>query len=231
MTSIIIPAYGQKHLTMKCYEMLEGVDQVIILDDPGGYAETVNRGLSIADGEYLIVCNNDIEFIQHDWLDHLLKPLREGAGVSLIRSTDPDGWTTEDKYTENDKFGCLWAMTREVYGGVGPLDERFGKGLYEDLDYWRRVQDTGFKIVKNHNGLVHHLGKQTFKEIDPDNKLYGHNMFVYKKKWGDKAYIFENTPNSILLIDDYEIKDEARREIARKKSISLEEAERRWGKL
>lgn len=198
------------------------------LDENRGYAAAVNTGLHFASGDIFIIANNDLEFIQSDWLDHLLKPLKEGAGVSLIRQTDCDGWTTEDKYTENDKFGALWAMTREVYEKVGPMDERFGKGYFDDLDYWRRVQDAGYKIVKNHNGLVHHLGKQTFKHIDPKDTLFGKNLWVYKEKWGDKAYVFESEPNSLLLIDDYEIKDERQREIARKKDISLEEARRRW---
>lgn len=197
----------------------------------GGYAAAVNTGLFYAKGNILIICNNDIEFLQPDWLDHLLYPIKnDQADISLIRQTDTDGWNTDTKYTYNDKFGALWAMTREAYEKLGPMDERFGKGLFEDLDYWRRAQDAGLTIIKNHAGLVEHKGKATFKEVDPDDKQFMKNMFIYKEKWGDKAYIYEPEPNKILLIDEYELTERTQPEVINK-SVSLEEAERRWGRI
>ena len=156
---------------------------LIKLDKNGGYAKAVNAGLRVATGDYLIISNNDIEFVQPDWLDHLLKPLKEGYDISSIRTTDPDGWEVEDKITEGDKFGSLWAMKRDVYTKLGPLDEGYGKGYFEDLDYQRRAEQEGFRIAKNHAGLVEHLGKATFKIVDPEDRSYHEAAGRFIQKW------------------------------------------------
>jgi len=166
-----------------CLEGLPTNCQVILVGNDS-YAVNVNNGLKATTGDYLIICNNDIEIIQPDWLDHLLKPLKEGYDISSIRNTEADGWQTEDKITEGDKFGAIWAMKREVYETIGGLDESFGKGYYEDLDFHKRAEDAGFKVAKNHAGIVEHIGKATFKIVDPDDTSYLEATQKFKAKWG-----------------------------------------------
>lgn len=158
--------------------------EVIAREKNGGYAAAVNTGLFYATGETIIVCNNDVEFVQPDWLKHLLKPLKEGYDISSIRTTDADGWEVEDYISEGDKFGSIWAMKRKVYDTIGGLDESFGKGYFEDLDYQKRAEDAGFKIGKNHAGLIEHRGKATFNVVDPGDEAYKSAMKRFKEKWG-----------------------------------------------
>lgn len=229
--SIIIPCYltslQLRNMTQRCVDGIESIDEIIVVDDGSplrlpvfdktvieielptnqGYAAAVNAGLEATHGDYLIICNNDIEFIQPDWLDHLLKPLEEGYSISSIRTSDSDGFTTEDRYEENAKFGSIWAMKKETYEQLGLLDESFGKGYYEDQDYWRRAREAGLKIVKNHNGLVDHIGKATFNEVDKKNWHLIHAMLMYKKKWGNKMHIYEVRPQTLLGVDDYDKDD------------------------
>lgn len=150
----------------------------------GGYAAAVNMGLFHSTGDPIIICNNDIEFIQHDWLKHLMKPLKEGYDISSIRTSDSDGWETDDYISEGDKFGSIWALKRKVYETIGGLDESFGKGYFEDLDYQKRAEDNGFKVAKNHAGLVEHIGKATFRVIDSGDKAYATAQNRFKEKWG-----------------------------------------------
>lgn len=159
------------------------VDQLIVINDEGGYAETVNKGLKIADGDILLISNNDIVFVDPNWLEHITSPLKD-YDICSIRTSDSDGWVTEDRLEEGAKFGSIWAMKRIVYETIGGLDESFGKGYAEDLDYRRRALNAGFKIVKNHNGLVEHHGKATFKKVDPEDESYRSAMKRYKEKWG-----------------------------------------------
>lgn len=206
--SIIIPFYctKQKHITMtlNCldslreYTDLEDEDEIILVDDAsplspgelpeivnrpvnGGYAAAVNSGLEFATQDTLIISNNDIIFTP-GWLEAIYKPLELGFDISSIRTSD-NGWTTEDKITEGDKFGSLWAMKRRVYDTIGGLDESFGN-YFEDLDFQKRAEKAGFRVGKNHNHLVEHLGKATFKDVDPDDEHYKKAMEIYRKRYG-----------------------------------------------
>jgi len=98
-------------------------------------------------------------------------------------------------------------MTRETYEKLGPLDERFGKGYGEDLDYWHRARNAGIKIIKNHNGLAEHHGKVTFKITDPKDKSFNDFVFTYKEKWPTESHIYEFQLNTIIIFNDWEIKD------------------------
>lgn len=209
MISVIVPVYLVNNdlvdMTYECLEGLyrtDGIDEVIVVDDGspikidgtwftvverpenGGYASAVNSGLAKAKGDVIIISNNDIEFVDPNWLTHLLKPLHEGYDISSIRTTDPDGWEVDDYISEDDKFGCLWAIKREVYETIGGLDESFGKGYFEDLDYHQRAKEAGFKVGKNHAGLVEHKGKQTFSVVDIEDTAYNEAREKFKKKYG-----------------------------------------------
>lgn len=184
MISFIIPNYpteNAKGLLATCLEGLWGRGQILAIIDTASFAENVNRGLKQATGDILVIVNNDLQFIQDDWLEHLTNPLKD-YDICSIRTTE-EGWDAEDRLEEDAKFGSLWAMNRKVYDTIGGLDENFGN-YFEDLDYHQRAKDAGFKVVKNHNGLVEHIGKATFKEVDPEDEQYNKAMQKFIEKWG-----------------------------------------------
>jgi GT2 family glycosyltransferase len=86
--------------------------------------------------------------------------------------------------TEGDKFGCLWAMKREVYDKLGGFDERFGKGTFEDTDYRKRIDEAGYKVGKYHGVMVFHQGRATFDLVDPENKIFFENKKKFEEKHG-----------------------------------------------
>lgn len=207
MMSVVVPCYWSSpeliKTTERCLDTLEKSfeGEIIVVDDGsplkmerentrvitraenGGYAAAVNTGLAHAIGRILIVANNDLEFIDPYWQHHISKPLEQGYDICSIRTTE-EGWETKDHLEKGAKFGSLWAMKAEVYEELKGLDESYGKGYFEDLDFQVRAEAKGFKVVKNHAGLVHHLGKATFKEIDPEDKHYYEAMEKFKKKHG-----------------------------------------------
>lgn len=232
--SLIMPCYWPNQqlfeMTENCLDSLyfngwNDIDEVLVIDDGspeqlvpaygtllkretnGGYAKAVNTGLYKASGDYIIICNNDIEFIQPDWLQHLIQPLEEGYGISSIRTTDSNGWSTEDRYEANAKFGSLWAMTRETYDKLGDLDDSFGKGYYEDLDYWHRAQDNKIKITKNHAGLVEHKGAATFNMFgDELVNMHYEAMIKYAEKYKRTSYLVPKD-GGVTLFDKYDCID------------------------
>lgn len=245
--TIIIPCYWSStalfEMTEKCLESLyfngwNDIDEVLVIDDGsphrlipsygtllvretnGGYAKAVNTGLYKASGDFIIICNNDIEFIQPDWLQHLLQPLEEGAGISSIRTTDSDGWNTEERYEENAKFGSIWAMTKDTFKLLGNLDDSFGKGYYEDLDYWHRAQEQGIRIIKNHAGLVEHKGAATFKTFDDLVNMHYDAMIKYAEKHPNTTYLVPKD-GGVTLFDKYDCTDLDTAGLQRLRDISI----------
>jgi GT2 family glycosyltransferase len=247
--SIIIPAYYANpelvDMTKRCLDSIRGINEIIVVNDGSplnaefdtirlpenqGYASAVNVGLEASTGDFIIISNNDIVFIDPTWLEELIKPLKEGYGISTIRTSEPDGWKTEDRYEENAKFGSLWAIRRDTYETLGSLDERFGKGYGEDLDYWHRARNAGIRIVKNHNALAEHLGKATFKITDPNDKSFNEFLFAYHKKWPTEHKIFLFGGNQVIGFNKWELEDmsyDDKKHYAQEE-ISLEELEKIW---
>jgi len=81
---------------------------------------------------------------------------------------------------------CL-AMRREVFEEVGPLDERFGLGLFEDDDYSMRLRRAGYRTVCAEDVFVHHFGEASFGGIACDGGYAGllaANRKRFEQKWG-----------------------------------------------
>jgi GT2 family glycosyltransferase len=56
-----------------------------------------------------------------------------------------------------------------VFASVGPLDEGFDVGMFED-DYARRVRDAGYRLVCDEAVFVHHFGEASLGELAGDGR-------------------------------------------------------------
>src|SRR5258706_3150336 len=110
-------------MTERCLLSLEQQppDELIIVDsdspyrlsvgtviiENGTYTKAVNKGLELAEGDILIIGNNDLIF-SPNWLDGLLLPLQLGYDISTVQVVD-DGILPEERetITQGDKFGSL----------------------------------------------------------------------------------------------------------------------------
>jgi GT2 family glycosyltransferase len=185
--------------------------RVIALAENRGFPAACNVGLARAAGAHLVLLNNDT-VVTRGWLTalhrHLARNPRLGivgpvtnaianeakvdvgySGLGELAAWAADWVRAHDGETVPISmlaFFCA-ALRRETYEAVGPLDERFGLGLFEDGDYNRRARDQGWEVLCARDAFVHHWQKASFRGLGRDAyfALYEENRKKYEAKWGE----------------------------------------------
>jgi GT2 family glycosyltransferase len=188
-----------------------GRDRRIILNnDNRGFAAANNQGLAVATGEYLVMLNNDT-YVTPGWVATLVWHLRRNERLGMlgpvtnnignearidIHYADMEGMLlAAGDYTRRHAgrltplrtaaFFCVM-LRRSVYEKVGPLDEVFGVGFFEDDDYCRRVEQAGWSIACADDVFVHHNLSASFNKLKQETRqaLFEKNKTTYEAKWG-----------------------------------------------
>lgn len=182
MISIVIPHWGDVPgadeafdwccLSLEWYITHADFEFLPVYNDGIGYAKAVNLGLERSTGDYIIVMNNDVQLISGELSD----------------LTDPFGVTVPaiDPQPRDNNPRAVFCLPRWVYKEVGPLDERFQGGYFEDDDYIRRLNVHRIPIYYKPQVFFKHLngGGNTMKYIG-EQKFYDQNKKVYEDKWRD----------------------------------------------
>jgi len=149
-----------------------------------GFAPAVNQGLKIARGDWLIVSNNDIEFL-HDWPHAAISAWVDDVGAisSHLHDSDPEHRAGIELAPEGHMFGALWMTRREVLDEIGLLDEGYERGMFEDRDLWRRLSIAGYKFRKV--GWVNHIGNATWGKLPHQQKIYLANKARFEEHWSE----------------------------------------------
>ncbi len=78
------------------------------------------------------------------------------------------------------------AFRREVFARTGELDEAYGVGMFEDVDYAEGVRKLGLRVVCCEEIFVHHYGMASFSKFDPAEyqRIFERNRDYFAEKWG-----------------------------------------------
>lgn len=211
--SIVVPAHNEWPVTHQCLCALlltcAGLPvEVILVDDgstdatrnvedhwpglrvvrhaePLGYARACEAGVAVAQGEYLVLLNNDTEPAGR-WLEELHLPFLafEAVGATGSRLVSPDarlqdaggivrrdgsaanlgtGGNPADpawNYTRHADYlsGAALMVSRAAWNRVGGFDPAFRPAYYEDTDLAFRLREAGFATLYAPKSLVVHLG-------------------------------------------------------------------------
>ena len=189
----------------------QGDDRRIILNlDNRGFAAANNQGLAVASGDYLVLLNNDT-YVTPGWIATLFAHLSRSKTLGMVGPVtnnignearidiyydDMDAMLqAAGEYTARHAgqltplrtaaFFCV-VMRRAVYDKVGPLDEAFGIGFFEDDDYCRRVEQAGWTIACADDVFIHHELSASFNQLKREKRqaLFEKNKVIYEEKWG-----------------------------------------------
>ena len=174
-----------------------------------GFAAANNQALALATGDALILLNNDTLPLP-GWSEALLELLQDARNglVGPVTNRTCNEAQIDAPYravAELDDFcrarALQWgsqtseismlamfcvAMRRDVFQKVGPLDEQFEVGMFEDDDYARRVRAAGYRIVCAEGAFVHHFGQASFGELCADghyDRVLEGNRARFERKW------------------------------------------------
>jgi polysaccharide pyruvyl transferase CsaB len=185
---------------------------IILNDGNNGFARANNQGIARSSGDYIVLLNNDT-IVPPGWLSRLLRhlensvigmigPLTNFVGNEAKLDIDYQTWGEMEAFAarhvwEHDgqsadiymlAMFCV-AFRRDTYDEIGPLDEQFGIGMFEDDDYAQRMKAKGYRVMCAADVFVHHFGQAAFKKLIEDGSydpLFDENRSYYETKWNIK---------------------------------------------
>ena len=174
-----------------------------------GFAAANNQGIRAASGDVLVLLNNDT-VPARGWLMRMLRHLEDPRIGIVVAVTNFSGnesriavpYTTLDdmpafaneyvRANAGKRFDidvaamyCV-GFRRNTYEIVGPLDEEFTVGMFEDDDYSHRTRLAGLRVVCAEDVFVHHFGQASFGKLPKEeyDAIWRRNQQHYERKWG-----------------------------------------------
>ena len=256
--SLVVPLYSGAGLTRRCLETIRDhtdvAYEVILVDDTAdldvkgllglvngariisneqneGYLRSVNRGAASARGEWLVLCNNDIEATP-GWLRNLMLSAEsadrvgvvapkfvapdgllseaggilwsDGTGVNYGRGDDPS--RPQYEYTREVDYGSAAALLvrRALWEELGGYDERYLPMYYEDADLCMDARKRGWQVLYEPSAVVVHAEGST-AGTDPSAGHKRHqesNRLKFVAKWRALLQAEHLPPGEGLRVED-----------------------------
>lgn len=235
LTSIIILAHNQLKYTTICIESLtkhtrapielilvnngsrDGTEAyfqsikeatVISNQENKGFAKGVNQGIQKAEGQQILLLNNDT-VVTSRWLENLLSCLNSEDRVGIVGPRTNNCGNNQrleieftdlakmhryaETFNQNDPkkwfqvafvSGFCMLIKRKVIDTIGLFDERFHIGVGEDNDYSYRANEAGFLLVCAGDTFIYHFKGRTFLGNKMNKEeIAKENHQKLKEKW------------------------------------------------
>lgn len=170
---ILIVANGCIDETKDYVESLGKPFKLIWFDQALGYTKATNEGIKQANGEYIVLLNNDTEILpsnKNRWLEILENPF---INIPKVGVTGPLSLYDKDV---NSNFILFWCamIPKAIFNEIGILDEIFSPGYGEDIDFCMRCKEVGYEVIcTDQTEFMNNTNVGTFPIFHKNNKTFG----------------------------------------------------------
>ena len=211
---LVISANGCTDNTAQYLAYLQtAIPNIVVVwhEKPLGFAKATNNGIRVASSDKIVLLNNDTLILGDDWLQRL------DCGAPAITTV-----LTQFSPITKQKFGVFFCtmIHKKVFDTIGFLDETFGTGGCEDIDFCRRASDAGFNLTDvgyNNDFPIYHVAEGTVHNselVQNWEAKFKANELILAKKWNPEYYRYllsNNYERAVFLKGDPVLPRETRR--------------------
>jgi glycosyltransferase involved in cell wall biosynthesis len=203
---LIISANGCVDHTKQylCYLLAAYPENVRMVwnDRPLGYAKATNAGIKVATTNKIVLLNNDTVLLEQEkntWLNLLEAPFFQDARVGI---SGPIVQHSPDANHDFCVFFCAM-IDRKVFERIGLLNEEYGVGTGEDVEFCIEALKAGFYIAQCsekrlenpefYTGIfpIYHAGEGTVHDtnlVQDFNSVFARNGRKLARKYNPMGY-------------------------------------------
>jgi GT2 family glycosyltransferase len=169
--------------------------KVVFFNKNYGVSVAANYGWSLADSDYYLKIDNDVEILDSNWLNNLINFSEHNKEIGMIgyrllgrHKITPIYLSSGDVFHEfTGCGGGVVLISRNIHNQCGFWTEDYGCYGFEDLDYSNRVQIIGYKTGYHSNeNAVRHLGYEVNVDINQEEMKQTSVLNIHK---GEKLYL------------------------------------------
>jgi glycosyltransferase involved in cell wall biosynthesis len=166
-----------------------------------GYAKATNAGIKVATTSKIVLLNNDTVLLDQPknmWLDMLEAPFLQDASVGI---SGPIVQHSPDAGRDFCVFFCTM-IDRKVFERIGSLNEEYGVGTGEDVEFCIETMNAGFKVAETNpktlesqfyvGGFpIYHVGEGTLHDtnlVQDFNSVFRKNSRKLARKYNPEGY-------------------------------------------
>lgn len=180
---------------------------LLINTQNSGFAKTVNKLIAASQND-VVLLNTDTE-VPPAWASRLLYPIFTNEKVASSGPWTNSGSFQNFFFNHQDLpldipleemdrtvrdfspdtllafpeiVGFCMAISRKVLQQIGPLDEIYGRGYYEETDWCFRANKAGFLHCLVPNLFLYHKGRSSFGSV-ACSELLKHNRKIFRKRY------------------------------------------------
>lgn len=159
-----------------------------------GFTIAANQGIKLSSAPYICIANNDIK-VSPNWIkvtEELFEKYPKAATVhfKMVGYDDPFNLGVDEWETGKERWchGSFFVIRRKVIEELGPYDESYGMGGFDDWDMQHRYRHLGgWSTVYTNRAAFQHADSSTYNTEDQIKRAERdhHNREHFKKKFGE----------------------------------------------